>query len=171
MVPEPRTFEEAVNGPEAEAWKAAMNDEMHSLKQNGTWTLTNLPENRKAVGSKWIFKRKLDEDGNVVRHKARLVAQGFSQKFGTDFDEVFAPVVRQVTFHTLLTVASQRNMLVKHADVKTAYLHGELEETVYMRQPRGYELSKGTVCLLKKGLYGLKQAGCIWNKKVNHVLK
>lgn len=172
VIPEPRTYKEAIESPEAKLWIAAMDEEIKSLTENHTWTLTNLPENRKAVGCKWIYKRKLDEDGNIVRYKARLVAQGFSQMYGTDFDEVFAPVVRQVTFRTLLTVAGQRNMLVKHADVKTAYLHGEMEEAVFMKQPLGYEAEDtGAVCLLKKGLYGLRQSGCIWNKKIDGVLK
>lgn len=171
-IPEPRTYKEAIEGPEAQQWIAAMDDEIKSHAENRTWTLTTLPANRKVVGSKWIFKRKLDEDGNIVRYKARLVAQGFSQKYGTDFDEVFAPVVRQVTFRTLLTVADQRGMLVKHAYVKTAYLHGELEEAVYMKQPTGYEAQdRDAVCLIKKGLYGLRQAGCIWNKKIDGVVK
>ncbi|XP_029729121.2 uncharacterized protein LOC115266725 [Aedes albopictus] len=107
LTDEPRTFNEAMKGPEAELWKAAMDDEMTSLQENGTWQLTDIPTGRKAVGCKWIFKRKLDEDRNVVRYKARLVAQGFTQKFGTDYDEVFAPVVCQVTFRVLLTVASR----------------------------------------------------------------
>lgn len=86
FVAEPRSFSEAINGPEAAQWRAAMDDEIKSLKMHGTWKLANLPADRKPVGSKWIFKRKLDENGNVAQYKARLVAQGFSQKFGTDFD-------------------------------------------------------------------------------------
>lgn len=114
----------------------------------------------------------VDERGNVVRYKARLVAQGFTQKYGTDFDEVFAPVVKQVTFRVLLSVASQKKMIVKHADVKTAYLHGVLEETVYMRRPPGLPTKdEGKVCMLRKSLYGLKQSARVWNQTFDTVLK
>lgn len=110
LVAEPRSFAEAVNGPEAAQWRAAMDEEIKSLKMHGTWKLANLPADRKPVGSKWIFKRKVEENGNVAQYKARLVVQGFSQKFRTDFDEVFAPEVRQVRFRALPTVASAKNM-------------------------------------------------------------
>ncbi|KXJ74150.1 hypothetical protein RP20_CCG014268 [Aedes albopictus] len=136
-----------------------MDDEYQAQIENNTWELVELPAGRKAIGSKWIFKSKEDEKGNIVRHKARLVAQGFNQKFGVDFDEVFAPVAKQVTLRTLLTVASRRGMLVKHMDVKTAYLHGKLDETIYMRQPEGYAMGgPNTVCMLKRSIYGLKQS-------------
>lgn len=169
---EPRTYNEAINGPESVQWKAAIEEELDSLRTNGTWELTDLPADRKAIGSKWIFKRKQDEYGNVVRYKARLVAQGFTQKYGTDFDEVFAPVVKQVTFRVLLSVANQKKMIVKHADVKTAYLHGVLDETVYMRMPTGSTtMDNGKVCLLRKSLYGLKQSARVWNQTFDAVLK
>lgn len=104
-----------------------------------------------------MFKIKRDVNGNVSRYKARLVAQGFSQKYGTDYDEVFAPVVRQTTFRTLLSVAAKRKYNVQHYDIKTAFLNGNLEEEIYMKQPPGF--TKGNkVCKLKKGLYGLKQS-------------
>lgn len=172
LVAEPTTFDEAVNGPESDSWKAAMDEEMMSHRQNSTWTVGALPEGRKAVGSKWLFKRKLDEHGRVTRYKARLVAQGFSQKFGTDYDQVFAPVAKQVTFRTLLTTATRRQFLVKHVDIKTVYLYGTLTEPVYMRQPKGYEIgSPGEVCHLKKSIYGLKQSGRIWNRTIDSRLK
>uniref|UniRef100_A0AAG5CP00 Reverse transcriptase Ty1/copia-type domain-containing protein n=1 Tax=Anopheles atroparvus TaxID=41427 RepID=A0AAG5CP00_ANOAO len=145
---------------------------MSSLRDNNTWELVQLPPHRKAIGSKWIFKRKADEDGNLVRYKARLVAQGFSQKFGTDYDLVFAPVVKQITFRTMLVLASRRKMLTKHVDIKTAYLHGVLKEEIFMRQPPGYESGKpNEVCLLRRSIYGLKQAARVWNTKIDEVLK
>lgn len=100
------------------------------------------------------------------------MAQGFSQQYGTDYDEVFAPVAKQTTFRTLLSVAGRRGMLVKHVDVKTAYLHGELKEIIHMKRPKGFQGgAEGEVCLLRKSLYGLKQAGRVWNTKINEVLK
>lgn len=149
-------------------WIYAMKDEIKSLKENGTWELCELPADRKAIGCKWLFKIKTDENGNIDRYKARLVAQGFSQKFGTDYDQVFAPVVKQTTFRLLLSIASTKNLIVKHLDVNTAYLNGILSETIYMtiymKQPPGFieEGEEHLVCILKKSLYGLKQAGRCW---------
>ena len=97
-VAEPNTYKEAVSGLESAEWKSAMAEEMQSHQENGTWELAELPPHRKAIGSKWIFKCKADEDGHFVRYKARLVAQGFCQKFRTDYDLVFAPVVKQITY-------------------------------------------------------------------------
>lgn len=168
---EPRSYQEAVSGPQCAEWKSAMEEEMQSHRDNGTWELVNLPADRKAIGSKWIFKCKADEEGNLVRFKARLVAQGFCQKYGTDYDLVFAPVVKQITFRTMLVVASKRGMLTKHVDIKTAYLHGQLQE-IFMRQPPGYGSGKpNEVCRLRRSIYGLKQAARVWNTKIDEVLK
>lgn len=110
-----------------------------------------------------MYKLKRDENGNISRYKARLVAQGFSQKFGEDYDEVFAPVARSATFRILMSIAGVNNYYVKQFDVKTAFLNGHIEEEIYMKQPPGFE--KGTkVCRLKKSLYGLKQSARAWNK-------
>ncbi|KXJ70180.1 hypothetical protein RP20_CCG024584 [Aedes albopictus] len=171
-VPEPHTIKEAMESTEKDLWKAAIKEELQAHEENGTWKVVPLPAGRKTIGCKWIFKRKEDEKGNVVRYKARLVAQGFTQKYGTDYDEVFAPVVKQVTFKALLSVAHQRKMLIKHIDVKTAYLNGELQEMVFMRPPPGCDFGDSKlVCHLQKGIYGLKQAAHIWNKKLNAVLQ
>lgn len=142
------------------------------MHENATWEVVPLPNDRKPVGCKWVFKRKLGSNGEITRYKARLVAQGFSQRYGTDYDEVFAPVAKQTTFRTLLSIAARRKLLVKHVDVKSAYLYGDLAETIYMRQPIGFETgTKSDVCLLRKSLYGLKQAGRVWNRKITEVLQ
>lgn len=104
---EPRTFKEAVESKNAKQWNDAMEEELNSIKENGTWQLTDLPAGRKAIGSKWVYKIKLDENGKIVRHKARLVAKGFSQKYGIDYDEIFAPVARSSTLRLLLSVAGR----------------------------------------------------------------
>lgn len=169
---EPSSYKEAMTGPCKELWKEAIEDELQSLDQNHVWDFEALPAGKKTIGCRWIFKRKTDEQGQVVRYKARLVAQGYTQKFGEDYDEVFAPVVKQITYRTLFSVASQKKMLIKHADVKTAYLNGELQETVYMRLPPGVAAEgENMVCRLRKGLYGLKQAARIWNHKLDDTLK
>lgn len=145
---------------------------MQSHYENGTWELAELPPNHRAIGCKWIYKCKSDEHGKLVRFKARLVAQGFTQKYGTDYDLVFASVVKQVTFRLMLTIASWRKMLTKHVDIKTAYLYGQLQEEIYMKQPPGFECgNQNSVCRLRRSLYGLKQAARVWNKRIDEVLK
>lgn len=146
-----------------------MKEELNSIEENNTWILCDLPHGRKAIGSKWVFKNKLNENGNVERRKARLVAQGFSQKFGVDYDEVFAPVARNTTLRLLLSVAGTRNYTVNHYDIKTAFLNGKLEEEIYMKQPPGFQ-NGGKVYRLKKSLYGLKQAARVWNNTLHEAL-
>ena len=168
---DPRCYKEAVNSQEAQYWTSAMDEEIDSFTANKTWTLVELPEGKTAVGCKWVFKTKTDEDGNRVRFKARLVAQGFAQKFGSDYDEVFAPVVRPTTLRLVLTIAGHQKMTVKHYDVQSAYLNGELSHEVYMKQPEGYAVkSERLVYKLNKNVYGLKQGANEWNKKLNTIL-
>lgn len=168
---EPKSYEEAISCKEKEKWIAAMHEEMKSLKTNNTWETTKLPDDRRAIGCKWVFKTKTNADGSIQRYKARLVAQGFSQKFGTDYNEIFAPVVRQATFRTLLSVAAKEKLLVEHLDAKTAFLNGNLEETIYMKEPPGFNSGEpNRVCLLKKSIYGLKQAAKAWNDAIHEVL-
>lgn len=168
--PDPQSFEEALSIEEEKLeWQKSMKDEISSLLKNNTWELSDLPVDRKAIGSKWLFKRKLDAKGNIVRFKARVVAQGFSQKYGQDYDLVFAPVVRQTTFRICLSIAGKEKMLVKHFDAKTAFLNGPLNEVLYMKPPKGFE-TNGKVCLLKKRIYGLKQSARNWNTFVHDIM-
>lgn len=147
-------------------------EELQSIESNQTWELVDLPPGKRAIGCKWVFTRKRNSNGQVQRYKARLVAQGFSQRYGTDYYEVFAPVVRQATFRTLMSVAAKRKMMVKQFDVKTAFLHGQLEEEIFMKQPPGFAVknAENKVCRLKKSLYGLKQAARAWNQRLHEVL-
>lgn len=168
---EPKTYQEALSNNEAECWSKAMNEEMKCLKNNQTWILTELPEGKTAIGSKWVYKAKTDQNGNVTRYKARLVAQGYSQKYGEDFDEVFAPVAKPTTLRTLLAIAGHKKMIVKHYDIQTAYLNADLSHEVYMKQPEGYyQGNSSLVCKLQKNLYGLKQGANEWNKKLHDIL-
>lgn len=125
------------------------------------------------MGSRWVFKAKQNEVGEVTRFKARIVAQGYSQRYGVDFDEVFAPVTRHATLRTLLALAGRDGLLLRHMDVKTAYLYGDIDEEVYMRQPPGYAVrgQEEKVCRLRRSIYGLKQSARCWNQKLFGVLK
>lgn len=165
---EPTSYEEAVLGPEQDLWKVAMREEYDSLMKNNTWSLVELPNGRKPIGCKWVFKRKEDVAGKVSKFKARLVAQGFSQQLGVDYDTVFAPVATQTTFRILLTVAGCKRMTVRHLDVKSAYLHGQLQEELYMQQPKGFTVrgKEHLVCRLQRSLYGLKQGAKVWNDTI-----
>ena len=140
--------------------------------ENETWELVDLPEGREAVDCKWVFKLKHSCDGRVERFKGRLVAKGYSQKHGLDYDETFSPVVRHQSIRALLAYGVQNGMLIHQMDVVTAFLNGELEEDIYMKQPKGYVVpgKEHMVCKLKKSIYGLKQASRCWNRAFhNHM--
>ena len=169
---EPVTYQEAMNCEFSEEWQQAMDDEYESLMKNGTWDLMPLPPGRKAVDCKWVYKLKEGLHGEKNRFKARLVARGFSQVYGEDYDQVFAPVVRQTTLRLLMTIAGSKNYRVKHYDIKTAFLYGDLQETIFMKQPQGFKRhgQENLVCCLKKSLYGLKQSARAWNQRLDGVL-
>ena len=132
--------------------------------QNETWELVELPEDREAIGCKWVFKVKYTSSGEIERFKGRLVAKGYAQKHGIDFDETFSPVVRFSSVRALLAFGVQKDMLIHQMDVVTAFLNGELSEEIYMQQPNGYVITgkEHLVCKLKKSLYGLKQSPRCW---------
>jgi len=169
---EPRTVKTALAGEDAEKWRIALEEEYQSLMDNKTWELTSLPHGRKAVSCKWVFRVKRTATGEVDRYKARLVARGFTQEHGIDYDETFAPVARLASIRVLLAVAAAEDMEVQQMDVKTAYLNGELDEEVYMEQPEGFAVrgSERKVCRLRKALYGLKQAGRAWYQNLDGTL-
>ena len=170
---EPTTVAEALARQDKEKWLNAMNEEMESLHANDVWDLIELPKGRKAIGSKWVFKLKVNAEGVVERYKARLVAQGFSQKFGEDYDETFCPVVRHESIRTLIALAVQNGLKLHQMDITTAFLNGELKEDVYMKQPEGFTVKgqEDLVCRLKRSIYGLKQSGRCWNNTLDEELK
>lgn len=140
-----------------------MLEEFLALLRNKTWILTRLPPGKNLIGNTWVFKLKKHADGSVARHKARLVAQGFSQEPGFDFTETFSPVVKPTTIRLILSIAVSSSWRITHLDVNNAFLHGDLEEEIYMRQPIGFEQGDPTlVCKLNKAIYGLKQASRSW---------
>lgn len=170
---EPATVKKALTSTDQEKWQNAMEAEIKSLEANDVWDLVELPKDRKAVGSKWVFKLKVDADGSVERYKARLVAQGFSQKLGLDYDETFSPVVRFESVRTVIALAVQNGLKLHQLDVTTAFLNGELQEEVYMKQPECF-VAKGQehlVCRLKRSIYGLKQSPRCWNSALHSQLK
>ncbi|CAL8091495.1 unnamed protein product [Prunus armeniaca] len=143
-------------------------EELDALHIQGTWILIPKPCHKNVVGSKWVYRIKRNSNGTVSRHKPRLVAQGFSQEPGLDFSETFSPVVQHTTVRLILSIAAMNKYWsLRQLDVKNVFLHGDLEEEVFMRQPPGFEDSAHPkfVCQLKKSLYGLKQAPRAWNAK------
>ena len=161
---EPRTYTEAMQCDDANDWKTAMANEIESLKENDIWDLVPKPGNRKVLSCKWVYRVKMDENGEVDKFKARLVARRFSQEAGIDYFDTFSPVTRFETIRAMISVAAKENKLA-HFDVKTAFLYGDLDEVMYMSQPEGYVDGSERVCKLKKSLYGLKQSLRCWNKK------
>ncbi|KAK9042849.1 hypothetical protein V6N11_071204 [Hibiscus sabdariffa] len=135
---EPKTYEEAVASPDSEKWLGAMRSKMDSMSDNQVWTLVEPPEGIKPIGCKWVFKKKTDMDGNVQTYKGRLVAKGFRQIHGIDYDETFSPVAMFKSIRILLAVAAFHDYEIWQMDVKTAFLNGKLEEDVYMTQPEGF---------------------------------
>ena len=177
---DPVHFKQAVTD---EGWVTAMNTELTALELNNTWILTTLPPNKKAIGCRWVFKTKYNADGSIERKKARLVILGCHQVYGRDYGETFAPVAKLITVRTLLAVAAMTSWDAIQMDVTNAFLHGDLNETVYMKLPPGYthfgsritvndeaHSDQTIVCLLKKSLYGLKQAPRQWFSKLSSTL-
>jgi hypothetical protein len=165
----PTTFKEA---EQEECWRRAMEAEMQSIEENKTWSLVDLLPGHKPIGLKWVFKVKRDEHGTIVKHKERLVAKGYVQRPGIDFDEVFTPVARLESVRMLLAVVAHEGWEVHHMDVKSAFLNGDLQEEVYVAQPAGFvvEGAEHMVLKLKKALYGLRQAPSAWNVKLDSCL-
>lgn len=168
---EPNSFEEALKCENSKEWVAAMDDEMKSLDENKTWTLADLPKDRKVVSNRWIYRLKHKTNGELERYKARLVVRGFTQEYGIDYEETFSPVVKFSSIRMILSVAAAEKLFLKQFDVKTAFLYGELADEIYMVQPKGYDDLSGKVCRLNKSLYGLKQASRCWNEKFVSFLK
>jgi len=135
-----------------------MQEEIDALHAQGTWDLVPLLHAKNLVGCKWVYRIKKNTDGSIARHKAHLVAKGFSQKEGIDYNETFSPVVKPTTIRLVLALVAQFHWPLRQLDVKNAFLHGVLQEEVYMTQPQGLtsKIYPDFVCRLCKSLYGLK---------------
>lgn len=158
---EPMTLEDALKSPQAQEWLRAVNLEMASLLSNETWDAVECPPGITPIPCKWVLKIKRNEIGEIERFKARLVAKGFRQIPGVDYNEIFSPVVRMPTVRTMLALAAAKGWKLHHLDIDTAFLHGKLQEPIYMEAPEGFEFG-GKVLKLKKCIYGLKQAPKVW---------
>eukprot|EP00253_Pinus_taeda_P029699 PITA_29699 len=150
-----------------------MNEELIQIEKNDTWELVPRPHGKNFIRTKWIFKNKMNENGEVIRNKDILVCKGYAQQEGIGFEETFAPVARLEAIRMFLTFSSFQNFKVYQMDVKYAFLNGDLEEEVYIEQPKGFILGndENLVCKLKNALYGLKQAPRAWYYHLNKYLQ
>ncbi|GKB66782.1 putative ribonuclease H-like domain-containing protein, partial [Tanacetum coccineum] len=166
---EPKKVIHALKDP---SWIEAMKDELLQFKLQKVWTLVDLPNGKRAIGTKWVFRNKKDERGIVIKNKARLVAQGYTQEEGIDYDEVFAPVARIEAIRLFLAYASFKDFVVYQMDVKSAFLYGKIEEEVYVCQPPGFEDPDfpDRVYKVEKALYGLHQAPRAWYETLSTYL-
>lgn len=162
---EPLTYAEAMASPHREDWLKAMQSEMASILANKTYTLVECPDGAQPIRGKWVFKIKRTATGEIERFKCRYVIKGFMQRWGEDYFDTYAPVARLPTIRTVLAMAAAHGWKLHQVDADTAFLHGELKETVYMVQPEGFDNGDATmVCKLNKCLYGLKQAPRVWHE-------
>ena len=161
-VGDPCSYREAIEVDDSDRWITAIDQEMESLKRNHTCDLVTLPRGSRAIGCKWIFRKK-----DCEQYKVRLVAKWYAQREGIVYNEIFSPVVKHTSIRFLLAIVSLYDLELEHMNVKITFLHGELEEEIYMKQPEGFirEGDEGKVCLLKKSLYGLKQSPRQWYKR------
>ena len=173
MGDDPTSFEEAMRSDHSSKWLKAMEDELKSMSTNKVWDLENIPKGAKTVGCKWVYKTKYDSQGNIERFKARLVAKGFTQREGIDYNETFSPVSCKDSFRIIMALVAHYDLELHQMDVKTAFLNGDLEENVYMAQPKGFVVKgkENMGCRLKKSIYGLKQASRQWYLKFDRTIK
>ncbi|RVW26564.1 Retrovirus-related Pol polyprotein from transposon RE2 [Vitis vinifera] len=166
---DPKSFKEAMKDV---GWQKSMHEEIRALEENGTWTLEPLPKGKRALGSQWVYRTKYFSNGDIERLKSRLVVLGNHQEAGIDYHETFSPVAKMTTVRAFLAIAASKNWELHQMDVHNAFLHGDLEEEVYMKLPPGFESSDpNLVCRLRKSLYGLKQAPRCWFAKLVTALK
>ena len=161
-----------MGGSEPTLWYNAMKDEMNSMANNQVWDFVELPKDAKVIGCKWVFKTKRDSSSNIERYKARLVAKGFNQQEGIDYHDIFSLVSNKDSFMIIMALVAHFDMVLHQMDVKTAFLNGDLEDKVYMKQPEGF-IANGNdhiVCKLKKFIYGLKQESHQWYFKFHDVI-
>ncbi|WVZ96842.1 hypothetical protein U9M48_042425 [Paspalum notatum var. saurae] len=166
---EPTTIDQALSDPD---WVNAMHEELNNFTRNEVWTLQAKPKGARVIGTKWVFRNKQDDEGNIVRNKAKLVAKGYSQVEGIDFGETFAPVARLEAIRFLLTYATHHDMKLYQMDVKSAFLNGYINKLVYVEQPPGFEdpNNPNHVYRLSKALYGFKQAPRVWYERLRDFL-
>lgn len=166
----PRNLDEAMQTPEWPPWKEAIEKELKELQSNGTWEVVKCPAGANVVSSKWVFRIKFNSRGELERFRARLVARGFTQRFGVDFEEAYSPVLKITSLRFLAALAAQWKRRLRQGDVPNAYVKAKLDRPIPIRPPKGTPCTRDTAWLLLKGLYGLKQSGLLWNKEINAFL-
>lgn len=163
-IPIPRSYREAIKHPVyGEMWKEAIEEELRALLENKTWEEVFPPSGVNLVDTKWVFTVKPNLDGTLERFKARLVARGFSQQFGVDYRETFAPTVQMATFRTFLALVAAEDLECRVFDIKNAFTESEIKEDIYLKAPQGVHVKKGNVLKVLRSLYGLKQSARDWN--------
>lgn len=169
---EPSTVSEALSGVRSNEWQKAIKKELNAFDINNAWELVDKPSNKNIVQNKWVFKVKRNQNGDIVTYEARLVAKGFTQRYGIDYTETFSPVIRFSNLRLLLAITAELDLEADHLDVETAFLNGEIDQEIYMCQPEGFVEPglENKVCLLKKAIYGLKQSSRLWYEKAREVL-
>nr|ABA94411.1 transposon protein, putative, unclassified [Oryza sativa Japonica Group] len=167
------SYEEAMRSARSSEWLEVMKDEMKLMKLNNVWDLEEIPKGDKTVGCKWVYKTKYDSRGNIEKFKARLVAKGFTQREGIDYNETFSPVSCKDSFRIIMALVAHYDLELHQMDVKTTFLNGDLEEKVYMAQPKGFVMKgNGNMgCRLKRSIYELKQASRQWYLKFDGTIK
>ena len=171
--PDPKTYKEAMQSEDAEQWNAAMLAEFNWHLENGTWEVVELPDGQKAIGSKWVYKKKYNADGTLERYKARVVAKGFNQRPGQDYFETFASTMRQATVRIVLALAAIEDMELRSVDISYAFTNSDIDVEIYMEEPDGFKTKQGgkkIVYRLNKSLYGLKQSSRLWGETLEKVL-
>ena len=163
---DPKTLKEAMEWSDWPEWKEAMDDELALMAKYQVWDVVDEPADKNIIGCRWVFRIKRDANGKVLKYHARLVAQGFTQIYGIDFQETFAPVARLSSIRTIIALAASEDWELHQMDVKSAYLNSPIDTEIYMRLPPGYG-QKGKVALVKRGLYGLQQSGNLWHKTLS----
>ncbi|KAL0451186.1 UNVERIFIED_CONTAM: Retrovirus-related Pol polyprotein from transposon RE2 [Sesamum latifolium] len=159
---EPQTYLQASTSP---GWTAAMQKELDALESNQTWEITPLPPSKVPIGCRWVFKLKLHADDSIDRYKVRLVANGYNQIEGIDYNESFSPIAKTVTVRLFFAIAAARGWHIHQMDLNNAFLYDYLDEKIFMRPLEGYSVPDGHVCRLKRSLYGLKQVSRQWNQE------
>jgi hypothetical protein len=164
---EPKSVGKAVDSAKGKLWKDAMVEEMESLHKNETWDLVKFPSGRNHVDRKWVFKKKINAAGQVEKFKARLVVKGYSQVEGVDFSDIFSLVTKLTSIRVLMSLATTFDLEIEQMDVKTTFLHADLEEEIYMKYLEGFVVKgkKDLVCKLKRYIYGLKKLPRMWYQK------
>jgi len=170
---DPETYEQATKSRDRNAWLDAMNDELRAHRENNTWSVVKRNASMNVIDTKWVYVKKKDENGVVKRFKARVVAKGYSQQYGIDYRETFAPVIKLKSLRLIIALSSTTNTKrrLEQLDVKTAFLNAKVKEDIYVSVPKGMSVGVGVVLKLNKALYGIKQAPHEWNNEIDSFIQ